>query len=231
MQHKNRRFQMIVLVAGVLAVASGAWAEEAPSKADADTGAHPALLDPKLATDKAPDTYRVKVDTTKGAFVIEVKRAWAPNGADRFFNLVKTGYYDNTAFFRVIGGFMAQVGYHGDPAVTAAWRSHSIPDDPITQSNSRGTVTFAMSSAPNSRTTQFFVNYTDNDYLKDHGKFAPFGKVVEGMEVVDSLYSGYGEGAPRGKGPGQGRLATEGNTYLQKEFPKLDYITKATIIE
>jgi len=189
------------------------------------------LLHPERATLTAPDSYQVKVATTAGDFVIQVRRAWAPNGADRFFNLVKMGYYDGTAFFRVIGDFMAQVGIHGDPAITKAWRDAGIPDDKIVKDNTRGMVTFAMSSRPNSRTTQFFVNFADNAYLRQHGKFAAFGEVIEGMQNVDALYSGYGEGAPRGKGPSQGRLFKEGNAYLKTDFPKLDYILKATLIE
>jgi peptidyl-prolyl cis-trans isomerase A (cyclophilin A) len=192
---------------------------------------NPALTDPTRATETAPDVYRVKLETTSGDVVIEVTRKWAPNGADRFYNLVKVGYYDDTAFYRVIDGFMAQVGMHGDPQVQAAWANASIKDDPILKPNTRGMVTFAARTAPDSRTTQFFINYGDNTRLKVHGKFAPFGKVVEGMDVVDSLYSGYGEGAPRGRGPSQGTIMREGNEYLKRDFPKLDYINRATIVE
>jgi peptidyl-prolyl cis-trans isomerase A (cyclophilin A) len=191
---------------------------------------NPALLDPSLATEKAPDTYKVAIVTTTGDFVIEVHREWAPRGADRFFNLVKIGYYDGVAFYRVIKGFMAQTGMNGDPAVTAAWMNARIKDDPVTQSNTRGKVTFAMSSQPDSRTTQFFINFGDNSYLDASG-FAPFGEVVEGYETVTGLFSDYGEGAPHGKGPSQGRLARSGNPYLKGEFPDLDYIVKMTIAE
>lgn len=191
---------------------------------------NPALLQPSLAVEKAPETYKVKLETTKGEVVIEVTRAWAPNGADRFYNLVKIGYYDGVVFFRVIEGFMAQVGMHGDPAVQAAWSKAAIADDPVTQSNTRGMVTFAATSAPNSRTTQFFINFGDNSSLKQHGPFAPFGRVVEGMAVVDSLYSGYGEGAPRGRGPSQGEIARQGNAYLKASFPELDAITRASLL-
>lgn len=190
----------------------------------------PALLDPKAATETAPEKYKVKIETTKGDVVVEVTRAWSPHGADRFFNLVKIGYYDDTAFFRVISGFMAQIGINGDPKVNAAWRAAGIPDDSVVQSNTRGMVTFAMSSQPNSRTTQIFFNYSDGNKQLDGMRFAPFGKVVQGMEVVDALYSGYGEGAPQGRGPNQQRVQLEGNAYLKSEFPKLDYITKATIM-
>lgn len=191
---------------------------------------NPALLQPSLAVEKAPETYKVKLETTKGEVVIEVTRAWAPNGADRFYNLVKIGYYDGVVFFRVIEGFMAQVGMHGDPAVQAAWSKATIPDDPVLQSNTRGMVTFAATSAANSRTTQFFINFGDNTSLKQHGPFAPFGRVVEGMAVVDTLYSGYGEGAPRGRGPSQGEIARQGNAYLKASFPELDAITRASLL-
>jgi peptidyl-prolyl cis-trans isomerase A (cyclophilin A) len=129
----------------------------------------------------------------------------------------------------VIAGFMAQVGAHGDPKVAAVWTANRIPDDEIAQSNTRGMVTFAAGSAPNTRTTQIFINYGDNSYLKQYGKFAPFGKVVEGMDVVDMLYSGYGEGAPQGRGPAQARIARDGNAYLKSDFPKLDYIVRAAV--
>ena len=190
-----------------------------------------ALLIPSLATDQAPDTFKVKMETTSGDFVIEVNRQWAPNGADRFYNLVKVGYYDDTAFFRVIDGFMAQVGMNGDPKVQAAWSKVPIQDDPIRKDNTKGMVTFAAKATPNSRTTQFFINYGDNTRLRQHGKFAPFGEVVEGMSVVNGLYSGYGEGAPSGRGPSQATIIREGNTYLKEQFPKLDYIISATIMD
>jgi peptidyl-prolyl cis-trans isomerase A (cyclophilin A) len=188
---------------------------------------NPALLKPTDAT--APESFNVKLETTKGDITIEVVRMWAPNGVDRFYNLVKAGFYDNVAFFRVISGFMAQTGLNGDPEVTNAWARAPIPDDPVKKSNTRGTVTFAMTSDPNSRTTQFFINFGDNSYLDKSG-FAPFGQVVDGMSVVDMLYSGYGEGAPRGRGPLQGRINSEGNAYLKAEFPDLDYIIRASII-
>lgn len=197
----------------------------------ATTTANPALLDPSLATEKAPDAFRVKLETTKGDVVILVNRSWAPNGADRFYNLVKIGFYDNIAFYRVIRGFMAQCGFNGDPDVNRVWSQAKITDDEVVQANTRGMVTFAQPGTPNGRTTQFFINYGDNSYLKDHGAFAPFGKVLSGMEVMDSIYSGYGEGAPRGRGPSQARVAREGSPYLEQSFPKLDYITKATIVE
>jgi len=190
---------------------------------------NPALLDPSLATEKAPDLYRVKMETTAGDFIIEVHREWAPRGADRFYNLVKIGYFDDVAFFRVLASFMAQAGFHGNPAVSKVWLSARIKDDPVKQSNYPGTVTFAT-GGPNTRSAQFFINYGDNSYLDESG-FAPFGKVVDGLESVKALYSGYGEGEPNGKGPGQGKLYRLGNEYLKAEFPELDYITRATITE
>ncbi len=159
--------------------------------------------------------------------MVEVRRAWAPKGADRFYNLVRAGYYDDVAFFRVISNFMVQFGINGDPQVNAAWRDARVSDDPVKQSNVRGMVTFAT-SGPDSRTTQVFVNFKDNSRLDGMG-FAPFGKVVEGMSVVDSLYSGYGEGAPRGMGPDQGRAQGEGNVYLRSSFPELDYVKTARL--
>ena len=185
------------------------------------------LSDPTSLNEQAPPTYKAKFDTSKGPFVIEVQRDWAPNGADRFFNLVKSGFYDNTRFFRVIPGFMVQFGINGDPSVAAAWRAANIKDDPVKQSNARGMLTFAT-AGPNTRTTQVFVNFGNNDFLDGQG-FSPFGKVVSGMDVVDALYSGYGEGAPAGQGPDQGLIQQQGNAYLEQGFPKLDYVKKATI--
>jgi cyclophilin family peptidyl-prolyl cis-trans isomerase len=185
------------------------------------------LSNPASLREQAPATYKVRFDTTKGPFVVEVTRAWAPRGADRFYNLVKNGFYDNVRFFRVISGFMVQFGINGDPAIMANWRTAQIPDDPVTQSNTRGMITFATAGA-NSRTSQVFINFADNARLDQSG-FAPFGKVVSGMNVVDSLNAEYGEGAPRGRGPDQSRLQSEGNAYLAKEFPRMDYIKKATI--
>ena len=185
------------------------------------------LSDPASLNEKAPAVYKAKFDTTKGPFVVEVYRGWAPNGADRFYNLVKNGFYDNARFFRVLEGFMAQFGINGDPNIAAIWRDANIPDDPVKQSNVRGNLSFAT-AGPNTRTTQVFINFGDNAGLDGQG-FSPFGKVVSGMKVVDSLYDGYGEGAPDGQGPNQGQIQMEGNAYLERDFPKLDYIKKATI--
>lgn len=187
------------------------------------------LFHPDKATEKAPDKFKVKFSTTKGDFVIEVTRSFSPNGADRFYNLVKLKYYDGTKFFRAVDGFMVQWGIHGDPRVNGAWYKASIPDDPVEQSNKRGFVTFAT-AGKDMRSTQVFVNYADKNARLDKMGFSPIGEVVEGMKVVDSLYKGYGEGAPGGKGPNQSRIQREGNVYLEKEFPELDAVKSATIL-
>lgn len=187
------------------------------------------LLAPEAATQKAPPIFKSRFATTQGDFVLEVHRDWAPNGADRFYNLVKMGFFDGAAFFRVIDGFMAQVGIHGDPAVSARWRPAAIADDPPAgQSNQRGMASFAM-AGPNTRTTQFFLNFRDNSFL-DHQGFPPFGRIVEGIEVLDKLHRGYGEGAPSGSGPDQGRLQMQGNAYLKADFPLLDSIKTARLV-
>jgi peptidyl-prolyl cis-trans isomerase A (cyclophilin A) len=189
------------------------------------------LLQPDQAelNKKAPEKYQAKFETTKGDIVIEVYRDWSPKGADRLYFLIKNGFYNDVRFFRVIAGFMAQFGYHGNPDVSQVWTNMTFPDDPPNQSNLRGYLTFAKRGDPNSRSTNLFINLVDNPYLDNSG-FTPLGKVVGGMNVVDQLYSGYGEGAPQGRGPAQGRIMAEGNEYLSKSFPKLDYIKKAEII-
>ncbi len=188
------------------------------------------LLTPDALTATAPDVFQARFETPKGDFVVEVRRDWSPNGADRFYNLVANGFYDDVRFFRVIAGFMAQFGIHGDPDVAAAWRGARITDDSVTMSNTRGFVSYAMSSQPNTRTTQIFINFGDNSRLDESG-FSPFGQVVEGMEVVDRIYSGYGEGAPGGNGPRQGQIQSLGNAYLNDEFPMLDHVVRATIVQ
>lgn len=158
-----------------------------------------------------------------------MRRSWSPKGADRLYYLVSNNFFDDIRFFRVIAGFMAQFGAHGDTAVAHAWDKLTFEDEPVRHSNKRGTLTFAKTSAPNSRSTEFFLNFADNAQL-DGGGFAPVGEVIKGMNVVDSLYSGYGEGADMGgQGPLQGRIASEGNAYLKSAFPKLDYIKTARI--
>ncbi len=187
------------------------------------------LGNPAALNEQAPAVYKVNVDTSRGSFIIEVHRDWAPLGADRFYNLVKNGFYDNDRFFRVIAGFMVQFGINGDPKVSAVWREARIKDDPVRQANQRGYISFAT-AGPNTRTTQVFINFGDNRALDRMG-FAPFGRVVSGMDAVDALYSGYGEGAPSGNGPDQQRVQSQGNAYLTKDFAKLDYIKKATIAQ
>jgi peptidyl-prolyl cis-trans isomerase A (cyclophilin A) len=214
--------QVLYGAAGLMLASAVAFAGQA------DLNKLQKLRNPASLTEKAPATYKVNFDTSKGAFVVEVHRDWAPNGADRFYNLVKNGFYDDVRFFRVIPNFMAQFGIHGNPGVMAAWRPAQIKDDPVKQSNKRGTLTFAT-AGPNTRTTQLFINFGDNAALDKQG-FAPIGEVVKGMDVVDKIYSGYGEGAPRGRGPEQGRIQNEGSAYLTKDFPKLDYIKSATIV-
>ena len=180
------------------------------------------LKNPASLKETAPATYKANFDTSAGAIVIEVHRDWAPLGADRFYNLVKNGFFDNARFFRVVPNFMVQFGMNGDPAVTAAWQGATLKDEPTKETNKKGYVTFAKTGAPNSRGTQVFINFKDNGFLDSQG-FAPFGQVVSGMDVAEKITSQYGES------PNQGRITAEGNAYLTKEFPKLDYVKKATI--
>ncbi len=186
------------------------------------------LANPAALKEQAPATYKARFDTSKGVFVVQVNRAWAPNGADRFYNLVKNGFYDNVRFFRVVSGFMVQFGISGDPALSAKWREARIPPDKVAQSNKRGFITYAMAGSPDTRTSQVFINFADNANLDASG-FAPFGQVIQGMDVVDKLNAEYGDGAPRGRGPDQGRLQMEGNAYLAKDYPRMDFVKKATI--
>jgi peptidyl-prolyl cis-trans isomerase A (cyclophilin A) len=175
----------------------------------------------------APDSFRAKFETSKGTFVIELHRAWSPKGVDRFNRLITEKYFDDERFFRVMKGFVAQFGMHGDPATNAKWSESKIQDEPVTQSNTRGMITFAIGGR-DTRSNQFFINLVDNAQLNSMG-FSPIGKVVQGMSVVDALYSGYGDGAPEGKGPAQDSIRTLGNAYLKKDFPKLDYIKHVTV--
>lgn len=194
----------------------------------AQGSASKALLNPEGLKETAPATYTVNFDTSAGSFVVTVHREWAPNGADRFYNLVKNGFFNDARFFRAIPNFMVQFGIHADPAVSKVWRNARLPVDKVTQSNKRGFITYAMGASPDTRTTQVFINFRDNSNLDKLG-FAPFGQVTTGMDVVDKIFTGYGEGAPSGNGPEQGRIQAEGNAYLTKSFPKLDYIKSATI--
>lgn len=193
-----------------------------PAPAAAPT---PNLMNPSTLKATAPDLFRVKFTTTKGDFVVEVHRAWAPLGADRFYNLVVNKFFDDAAFFRNVPEFMVQFGIPANPAIGRAWYNANIKDDPVKHSNTRGTITFAKTDLPNSRSTQLFINFNDRNVFLDASGFAPFGTVVSGMSVVDGLYNGYGEK------PDQGRITAEGKAYLDKNFPKLDTIKSTTIVE
>ncbi|MDP2481144.1 MAG: peptidylprolyl isomerase [Candidatus Palauibacterales bacterium] len=225
MLRATRRWRVIGSLGGLVGLTllgcRGAGGKASAGEGSADTGAG--------ARASAPDSFRVRFATSAGDFIVEVRRAWAPRGADRFYELVRAGYYDGNRFFRVLPGFVAQFGISGDPAVSARWRGRPIRDDPVRKSNTRGTLAFAA-AGPDTRTTQVFVNLTDNSRLDGMG-FAPFGEVVDGMAAVDSLYAGYGEGAPRGQGPDQGLIQREGNRYLEDSFPKLDAIDSARVVD
>ena len=184
-------------------------------------------LDPKKAIERAPDTFTVLFNATKGSFKVRLTRSYSPNGVDRFYNLVKMGYFKDIAIFRVIENFIAQFGIHGDPAVSKVWREASIKDDPASKSNKAGTLTFAT-AGKDTRTTQLFINLKDNVFLDSQG-FTPIGEVIDGMSVVKEFYSSYGEGAPQGKGPAQMSIQSEGNAYLKKNFSKLDYINSVVL--
>ena len=220
-----------VLLLLVLAVAACTEKAAPPVAKACSSAATPpaALLSPdsaKLAS-AAPDSFNVHVTTSRGEFDVKVHRDWAPLGTDRLYYLVGAGFYDCVRFYRVIDGFMAQFGAAGNPAIARAWSNRRIMDDPVRHRNEHGALTFATAGA-NTRTTQLFINFGNNQQLDPMG-FAPLGEVVSGMAVVDSLYHGYGEGAPSGQGPDQGRIQSEGNTYLARDFPRLDYIITARI--
>lgn len=205
------------------------------AQAEVESGA-PASEEAAGDAGEAPEVFRVRFECGHGEFVAEFRRDWAPLGVQRVYDLVEDGFFEEARFFRVIDGFMAQFGIAGDPAMQAKWREKPIGVEPVKQSNTRGMITFAMAgqaTAPlqttDNRTTQLFINFGDNSNLDNMG-FAPVGRVVEGMDVVDAIYSGYGEGAPRGRGPEQGRLQSQGNAYLEAEFPNLSYIERAVIL-
>ena len=204
----------------------GAQATRAPGKHA--TATRHTLLNPAALRATAPAIFKARFTTTQGDFVVEINRSWAPRGADRFYNLVKNGFFSNASFFRVLPGFIAQFGIHANPRVSSVWKNAAIRDDPVKHSNLKGTITFAT-AGPNTRTTQLFINLADNTSLDGMG-FAPLGNVIEGLNVVNQLYGGYGEGAPEGKGPDQNRVQQEGKVYLDKLFPKLDSIKTATIV-
>jgi peptidyl-prolyl cis-trans isomerase A (cyclophilin A) len=203
--------------------------EAAPAKQAEAPHNSKELLAPAKLKEKAPETYKIRFDTTRGAFTVTVNRSWSPLGADRLYNLVKHHFFDNTAFFRVVPGFVVQFGISGNPAVSSAWKNMDIKDDPVTQSNKRGTLTFAQTSQPNSRGTQLFFNLKDNSQLDHMGQgFAPVGVVDgNGMNVVEMMYEGYGDNA----GPDQDEMAKQGDAYLKKGWPKLDYIKSATLVQ
>jgi cyclophilin family peptidyl-prolyl cis-trans isomerase len=201
------------------------------AKEHADTV--PVLLNPKAPelNRTAPDLFKVRFETSKGVMVIEVHREWSPHGVDRFYNLIRSGYYDGDRFFRVIRGRWAQFGINGDPKIAGAWRTETIPDDPRRESNVRGTIAFAF-AVPNGRTTQVFINLKDNSTTHDPEPFVPFGKIVEGMDVADALNAEYGEESGSGIRAGkQEPLFRDGNAYLESHFPRLDYIKRAAVVE
>ena len=213
-----------------LLVLAGCGGDSGETVDDADLPANRALYFPDQLVETAPEGFQARFETTRGDFVIEVTRSQAPNGADRLYNLVKNGYYDGVRFYRVIEGFMAQFGMHGEPQVQVRWTNAPIRDDRVAASNVRGAVTFAM-AGPNSRTTQLFINLVDNTLLDIDG-FAPVGTVIEGMDVVDQIHSGYGEIADRGgDGPISQNVAARGNVYLEESFPEMDYIVTATLVD
>lgn len=211
----------LVVCAAMLAVSCSKT--EPPKEAAKEPPKEAAKEPTPPKADQAPETYKAKFETTKGNFVVEVHRDWAPRGADRFYELVKIGFLDGDGFFRVIKGFMVQFGLNPDPKLNAKWHNMTMPDDPVTKANTRGRITFAT-AGPATRTTQLFINYGNNSRLDDQG-FAPFGQVIEGMDVVDEIYAGYRED------PDQMRIETQGNAYLKEHYPKLDYIKKVSIVQ
>jgi peptidyl-prolyl cis-trans isomerase A (cyclophilin A) len=220
----------IVAVAAQTSTPKPAAPKPAAPAAAAPKPAAPApnrLLNPAALTAKAPESFKVKFDTTKGPVVLELHRDWAPKGVDRFYNMTRNGFFTGARFFRVIPNFMAQFGINGDPAVNDAWEKARLNDDPPNgKSNVRGILTYGTTGQPNSRGTQLFINYKDNSYLDKQG-FVPIGEVVEGMEVADMLYADYGA-APQNE---QNALVAQGNKYMQTKYPKLDYIKTATIVK
>jgi peptidyl-prolyl cis-trans isomerase A (cyclophilin A) len=221
---KRERFSAALfcttVLAGCLWPLVGVPSQKQP--AGKTSSSRPSLLNPATLKAQAPDVYKVKFNTAKGDFVVQVTRAWSPLGADRFYNLVKNGFYNGAAFFRIVPGFVVQFGLSPDPAVSKAWRDAKIADDPVTQSNHRGYLSFAT-AGPGTRTTQVFINLVDNSRLDSMG-FSPFGQVIEGMELIDKLNAEYGER------PDQGRVEAEGQSYLEKSFPRLDTVKTAVIL-
>jgi peptidyl-prolyl cis-trans isomerase A (cyclophilin A) len=215
----------IRLLSLVVLSATAACGGEPPAEAPRE--ALNPLLAPSRLTETAPPTFRVRLETSAGDVVLLVHRDWAPLGVDRFYNLVKNRFYDDTRIYRVLDGFMAQFGMNGDPRVNVTWRNKVIVDDPVAHSNTRGTVSFAK-GGPHSRTTEVFINYRDNASLDERG-FAPIAEVIQGMDVADGFYKAYGDGPPRGEGPYQARVQAQGNAYLDAAFPELTRIEHAII--
>ena len=218
------RYAFTSIIVLVALLGSGCSQSEEAPRAAADP-----LLRPARFVDTAPPVYRVRFETSDGEFVVDVYRSWAPLGADRFYNLVAGGFFDDTRVYRVVDGFVAQFGLNGDPYVNQAWKTEYVVDDPVTRENTRGRLTFAKGGR-HTRTTELFVNLRDNPQLDGEG-FAPIGEVVSGMEVVDRLYSGYGDGPPRGDGPYQAMVEARGNAYLDEEFPDLTRIVEASLVD
>jgi len=227
MKHGACLSGILVLALCVTSCASG------PHRATGQAESKSLLLNPQSPemNRRAPETFDVRLETSKGVILIEVHRGWAPHGSDRFYNLARAGYYDDSRFFRVIPGKWAQFGVNGDPQIANTWRRQPFPDDPRRESNVRGTVAFAF-AVPNGRTTQVFINLRDNSATHDSEPFVPFGKVIEGMDVADALNSEYGETSGSGIRAGkQEPLFQGGNAYLESQFPRLDYIKHAIVIE
>jgi peptidyl-prolyl cis-trans isomerase A (cyclophilin A) len=220
---KRIRIAQLALLLG-----AAACEKAAPPPTDSAAVAPPAPAPAATpAADQAPATFRVRLETSKGPIVIEAHRDWSPNGVDRFYQLVQDGYYNDVRFFRVVPPFVVQFGMHGDTARNAQWANRGLIDEPVKQPNRRGTITYAKSGMPNSRTTQLFINLQDNSAMLDQQGFAPFGEVVEGMSVLERLYSGYGD-EPTGR---QTEIAAGGNAYLNQTFPKLDFIRTAKVVK
>lgn len=225
----NTHFKRVAIRSAQVATALIASVLVAVGSAEAQGRAALRSPDAKVLATAGPDSFDIALYTTKGRITARVRRTWAPKGSDRVWHTVQARYYDGVRFYRVIPGFMAQFGFHGDPAVTRAWDPYLLPDEPPKLSNTRGMLTFA-SRGRNSRNVQLFINTATNESLDGLG-FAPVGSVLTGMAVADSLYSGYGEGSPRGNGPDQRRMAAEGNAYLTKSYPKLDAIDSARVLQ
>jgi cyclophilin family peptidyl-prolyl cis-trans isomerase len=224
------RRSAVALAAALLVIAPGAC-DRRRGVGSVEPNARVVLADPGTAfwKQRAPDVFQVRIETGKGDLVIEAHRDWAPIGCDRFYNLVRAGFFDDSRFFRIRQGAFAQFGIPGDPSVAARWRAEAIPDDPVRESNTRGSVAYAM-TGPDTRTTQLFITLSDNSRLDREG-FAPIGTVVEGMEVADRLYADYAEDPGGGmRGGKQGKMFTGGNAYLDRDFPLLDRLIRATVV-